>query len=305
MKRLIPLLVALGLVLAACGGSSSEVAATVGDTEIPVSEIEELTGQSGDELDSSSQAFSQALTTLITWSITEQAAAEQFGYTPTEDEIEEQLETILGNAGYESLDQMAEAEGVAEKTLRRYIVQLMTQDAIYAELQATVEAPTAEDVNNEIAVAPRNWTTVCASHILVVTEEEAQDALARISDEGDFAVVATEVSTDTQSAINGGSLGCAAAGSFVDSFAQATVDAPIGEVVGPVETEFGYHLILVTERTEATNEEVSAALTEASIASVADEWFVAVTDAAVVVVSEGFGTWVTDPTPQIVVTSEG
>lgn len=305
MKRLIPLLVVLGLVLAACGGSSSEVAATVGDTDIPVSEVEELTGQSGEDADPSSQAFSQGLTTLITWSITEQAAAEQFGYTPTEDEIEEQVETILGNAGYESLEEMAEAEGVGEKTLRRYIVQLMTQDVIYEELQTMVEAPTAEAVSNEIAAAPLNWTTVCASHILVATEEEAQDALAQISDAADFAVVATEVSTDTQSAINGGSLGCAAAGSFVDSFAQATVDAPIGEVVGPVETEFGFHLILVTERTEATDEEVSAALTEASIATVADEWFVAATNAAVVVVSDGFGSWVTDPTPQIVFTSEG
>jgi parvulin-like peptidyl-prolyl isomerase len=304
VKRLIPLLVALGLVLAACGGSS-EVAATVGASDIAVADVEELTGQSGDELDPSSQAFSQALTTLITWSITEQAAAEQFGYAPTEDDVEGQIETILGNAGYESFEQMAEAEGVAEATLRRYVVQLMTQDAIYAELQASVEAPTAEAVSSEIAAAPLNWTTVCAAHILVATEEEAQDALANISDETDFALLATEVSTDTQSAINGGSLGCAAAGSFVEPFAQATVEAPIGEVIGPIETEFGFHLILVTERTDATQEEVSEALRQASLSSVADEWFIAATDAAVVVVSDGFGSWITDPTPQIVVESEG
>lgn len=304
MKRLIPLLVAFGLVLAACGGSS-EVAATVGTTDIPIADVEELTGQSGDDLDPSGQPFSQALTTLITWSITEQAAAEQFGFAPTEEEIQEQMDAILGNAGYSSLGEMAEAEGVAEITLRRYIVQLMTQDAVYAELQATVEAPTAETVSSEIAAAPLNWTTVCASHILVATEEEAQDALVRVSDAADFAVVATEVSADTQSAVNGGNLGCVAAGTLVEPFALATAEAPLGEVIGPVETEFGYHLILVTERTNATEEEVAAAMTQEAVAAVADAWFVAATDAAVVVVSDGYGTWVTDPTPQIVFTAEG
>ncbi|MGI9641815.1 MAG: foldase protein PrsA [Acidimicrobiia bacterium] len=305
MKRLIPLLVALGMVLAACGGSSSEVAATVGTTDIAVADVEALTGQSDGDLDPSSENFSQALTTLITWSITEQAAAEEFGFAPTEDDIEEQIEIILGNAGYASLDEMAEAEGVAEATLRRYIVQLMAQDAIYAELEASVEEPTAEAISSEINAAPLNWTMVCASHILVVTEEEALDALADISDATEFAAVATEISTDTQSAIDGGSLGCAAAGSFVEPFAVATAEAPIGEVIGPVETEFGYHLILVSERTLATDEEVATALTQASLTSVADAWYIAATDDAVVVVSDGFGTWVTDPTPQIVFTAEG
>lgn len=302
MNRLVPLLVALGLVLAACGGSS-EIAASVGDTDILVADVEQLA--LGGDADPSSQAISQSLTTLITWSIADQAAAEQFGYAPTDEEVQEQIDAVLGTAGYDSLGDMAEAEGVAEDTLRRYIHQLMTQDAIYAELEATVEAPTAEAVASEIAASPLNWTTVCASHILVATEEEAQGALAQISDAEDFAAVSAEVSIDTQSALNGGSLGCAAAGGFVEPFALATVEAPIGEVVGPVETQFGYHLILVTERTNATEEEVAAAMTQESIATVADAWFVAAIDSAVVVVTDGYGTWVTDPTPQIVLTAEG
>ena len=76
-------------------------------------------------------------------------------------------------------------------------------------------------------------------------------------------------------------------------------------VVGPVETQFGYHLILVTERTNATDEEVAAALAQELAATVADDWFLAATNSAVVVVSDGFGAWVTDPAPQIVFTSEG
>jgi len=304
VKRLIPLLVVLGLVLAACGGSD-EVAATVGTTDILASDVEQLAGQSGEDADPSAQAFSQSLTTLITWSIAEQAAAEQFGYTPTDEEIQDQIDTVLLTAEYDSLGDMAEAEGVAEVTLRRYIRQLMTQDEIYAELEATVEAPTAEAVSNELADAPLNWITVCASHILVATEEEAQNALARISDAEDFAAVATEISVDTQSALNGGSLGCAAAGIYAEPFAVASAEAPIGEVIGPVETQFGYHLILVTERANATDEEVAAAMTQQSIATLADAWFVAAIDSAVVVVTDGYGTWVTDPAPQIVFTAEG
>ena len=86
---------------------------------------------------------------------------------------------------------------------------------------------------------------------------------------------------------------------------MASVEAPIGEVIGPVETQFGYHLILVTERANATDEEVAAAMTQQSIATLADAWFVAAIDSAVVVVTDGYGTWVTDPAPQIVFTAEG
>lgn len=304
MKRLIPLLLVFGLVLAACGGSS-DVAASVGETEIPVSDVEQLAGVDGDEADPSNQAISQALTTLIVWEITAQAAAEEFGYVPTEEEVQEQIDSVVTGAGYDSLEAMAESEGVGEETLERYIRQLMVQDEIFSELEATVEDPSAEAISAEIASSPLNWVTVCASHILVATEEEAQAARARIEDGTEFAVVATELSTDTGSAINGGDLGCSSAGSFVEPFAVAAVEAPIGEVTEPVETEFGYHLIVVSERTEATDEEVGAALTQESVGAVVDAWFVDATDSAIVIVSERFGTWVTDPSPQIVFTAEG
>ena len=304
MKRLIPLLVVLGLVLAACG-ESSDVAATVGDTEIPVSAVEQLAGLEGEEADPSTQAFTQSLTTLVVWEITEQAAADEFGYTPTEEEVQEQIDTVVTGAGYDSLEAMAAAEGVGEATLERYIRQLMIQDEVFASLEATVDEPTAEAISDEIAASPLSWVTVCASHILVATEEEAEAARARIEAGDDFAVVATELSTDTGSAVNGGDLGCTSASQYVEEFAVATVESPIGEVTDPVETQFGYHLIVVNDRTEATDEEVGAALAQESVGAVVDAWFLEATNSAVVVVTEGYGTWVTDPTPQIVFTAEG
>jgi peptidyl-prolyl cis-trans isomerase C len=85
-----------------------------------------------------------------------------------------------------------------------------------------------------------------ASHILVESEEVANTLLAEIQAGADFAKVAAENSTDG-SAQSGGDLGWFGLGMMVEPFEAAVVSAEVGKVVGPVKTEFGYHLILVTE----------------------------------------------------------
>jgi peptidyl-prolyl cis-trans isomerase D len=85
-----------------------------------------------------------------------------------------------------------------------------------------------------------------ARHILVDTEEQAAAARARIVGGEDFAKVAREVSKDA--AEGGGDLGWFGRGRMVPPFEQAAFDATIGEVVGPVKTQFGYHLIQVQEK---------------------------------------------------------
>jgi foldase protein PrsA len=137
------------------------------------------------------------------------------------------------------------------------------------------------------------------AHILVATEDEAMAAIERITAGEDFATVATEVSTDTASAISGGDLGCTTAGSFVDEFAAAAMDAPIGAVVGPVETQFGFHVLVVSSREEATPEDVRTTLTDQAVVAASDGWLLEVLRAASVIVSDGFGTWSTDPVPQV------
>lgn len=281
--------------LAACGGSD-EVAASVNGTEVPVGEVEELAGGTAEE---SSAAFTQSLTTIITWTITEQAAEADFGYTPSDDEVDTQIDAVLQNAGFESLEAMGESQGVTDSTLRRYIIQLMTQDAVVEGLESTVEQPTAEEIDDALATSKSSWTTVCASHILVATEEEAQAALVRINNGEDFAVLAAQMSTDTTTAVNGGDLGCSVASGYVEAFADATMSAPINVVVGPVQTEFGFHLIIVSERTEATIEEVDAALSQQAILQAADDWYLSAAEEADITVTEAYGTWVTDPTPQV------
>lgn len=93
-------------------------------------------------------------------------------------------------------------------------------------------------------------TFVNARHILVATEEEALDVIDSLNAGESFSALARAVSTDTGSGANGGELSWSPVLNYVDEFAEAVTDAPIGEIVGPVETQFGFHIIQVNAREE-------------------------------------------------------
>lgn len=86
---------------------------------------------------------------------------------------------------------------------------------------------------------------VRASHILVKTEDEANRILKRISDGEDFTAVAKRFSS-CPSRKNGGDLGWFGRGMMATEFEKAAFAADAGNVVGPVKTQFGYHVIKVT-----------------------------------------------------------
>ncbi len=86
----------------------------------------------------------------------------------------------------------------------------------------------------------------CVSHILVATEDEADALKAELDGGADFATLAQENSTDPGSGAQGGELGCQAPESWVPEFSAAMLAAEVGEVTEPVESQFGFHLILVT-----------------------------------------------------------
>ncbi len=105
--------------------------------------------------------------------------------------------------------------------------------------------------------AKREGTTpqVKASHILIKFNSNKDSALAvakkLLADARsgkDFATLAKENSQDQGSAINGGDLGFFGKGQMVKPFEEAAFAAKVGEIVGPIETEFGYHIIKVTEK---------------------------------------------------------
>lgn len=94
--------------------------------------------------------------------------------------------------------------------------------------------------------------TVNAKHILTDSEEKCNSILESIvSGEKEFEVAAQEFST-CPSGSKGGDLGEFARGHMVKEFEEAAFAAEIGHVVGPVKTQFGYHLIKVVKKNEAS-----------------------------------------------------
>ncbi len=91
--------------------------------------------------------------------------------------------------------------------------------------------------------------TARARHILVKTEGVCNDLKAKIDGGADFAALAKEHS-DCPSGQKGGDLGEFGPGKMVKEFDDVVFSADIGTVQGPVKTQFGYHLLEVTSRSE-------------------------------------------------------
>lgn len=90
-------------------------------------------------------------------------------------------------------------------------------------------------------------TQATARHILVDTEAKCQTLIDEIKGGADFAVVAKEHSS-CPSSRDGGSLGTFGKGQMVKEFETACFDGEIGDVQGPIKTQFGYHVVEVTAR---------------------------------------------------------
>jgi len=88
-----------------------------------------------------------------------------------------------------------------------------------------------------------------ARHILVDSEEVAEDLKLQIEEGADFAELAREHSS-CPSSRQGGDLGEFGRGQMVPEFDRVVFTGEVGKPLGPVKTQFGYHLIEVTTRTD-------------------------------------------------------
>lgn len=118
--------------------------------------------------------------------------------------------------------------------LQAFIKTAVTDEA----LQAAYDAKYA-------ALEPE--TEYSAAHILVDSEEKANDLKKQLEGGADFAALAKTNSSDTGSGANGGDLGWFAKGMMVKPFEDAILAAEKGKVYGPVKTDFGWHLILLKD----------------------------------------------------------
>jgi hypothetical protein len=120
------------------------------------------------------------------------------------------------------------------------------------------------------------FTTVEALHILVDTEAEAQDVHRQVTAPGatqqTFEDLAKEVSTDTGSGANGGSLGQAVASTYVPEFGEAAAALEPGEISEPVQSEFGWHVIYLVDKQVTPFEEARTQLVQGEQGTLFNAW---------------------------------
>jgi len=87
-----------------------------------------------------------------------------------------------------------------------------------------------------------------ARHILVKTEAQCSDLIKEIEGGGDFAALASQHSDCPSGKQSGGDLGSFGPGQMVKEFDEAVFNGEVGAVQGPIKTQFGFHVLQVTER---------------------------------------------------------
>ncbi len=148
-------------------------------------------------------------------------------------------------------------------------------------------------------VALVNWYAAChgtgkaVAHILVPTLAQANSILAQVRAGASFAELAQRDSRDTASAPLGGMLGCLGLVQYVKPFQHAADQAPVGQPVGPVHTQFGYHIILVTpwnEQAVRANQQLAQQAQQQALQAASDA-LNALLVSAHVWIDPRFGTW--------------
>ncbi|HVM12834.1 MAG TPA: peptidylprolyl isomerase [Egibacteraceae bacterium] len=297
----------IALFAAACapeGAGSPNAAATVNGEEIPIAEVQErfdavrenpqfaeqLEGEEGEAFEQQVQA--EILTGLIRSRLLHQGA-EELGVELTEEDIDAKREEIIEEVGgEEAFEQIVEDNNLTEETIRSQLRDLAMQDLVGEELTADLAA----DDEEVQAAYDETYGTASARHILTETEDEANQVLERLEAGEDFGELAAEVSTDPSASENQGDLGEFSRDQMVPEFSDAVFAAEEGETIGPVESQFGFHVIEVLEIDEGPPiEDVEDELREDLLSEERDqavqEWLVEQSQAAEVTVNPRFGEW--------------
>lgn len=125
----------------------------------------------------------------------------------------------------------------------------LAQRAVMDRVEEPVDDAAVEAAYDTLVEEFEPETEYNAAHIIVPTEEEAAELKAEIEGGADFAEVAKEHSQDGAAA-QGGSLGWFGPGQMVPEFEAAVAEMEPGEVAGPIQTQFGWHLIKLNETRE-------------------------------------------------------
>lgn len=290
-----------------------DVAATVAGTEIPVETVEERVGLLGEAAGVDTRSTERnVLSQLVQVTAVRRAAADELG-VDLEDAVSGPAisaavaERIEAGGGEQAFEDSAAAQGIppdsavalAEADAEVQLLVEAVQDALLEQLPE--DAVDEDELRAQYESDPSAYQSSDVAHILLETEQAAQDALDRLEAGEDFDELARELSTGP-SGPNGGELGVNPRGTFVEEFQEAVYaeSTEPGEVVGPVETEFGFHLIRVNEIITQPFDEV---LRQAQLEAIDDD-FTAFIDTtfseAEVTVDPYYGSWDPEQTTIVV-----
>lgn len=227
MKKLVMVAtITAGLIgLSACSGDDAEVVVETNEGNITKEAFyEELKATAGESV-----LQNMVLKTIL-----------EGKYDVDESAIEEQMNMYREQYG-DMFELLLQQQGIAseaafEEQLR---MQLLQQEALADGVEVTDEE-IEEQYNRMI-------NEVQASHILVEDEELANELYERATNGEDFAALAEEYSTDSGSAAEGGSVGYFSRGQMVPAFEDKAYELEIGEISEPVQSDFGFHIIYVTD----------------------------------------------------------
>lgn len=205
---------------------------------------------SGDEVvvsttygDITKDQFYEDIKNLAGNALLEQVVIEQIlenNYEVTDEEVEEQFNTVKEQYG-DSFQSVLEANGLTESAFKDNVRFSLLQEKATKDVEVT-----DEEIKNYYEQGKYELN---ARHILVADEETANEVVEKLNNGGDFAKLAEEYSQDG-SASNGGELGWFTVGSMVPEFNDAAYALEVNEISEPVKSQFGYHIIQVTDKRE-------------------------------------------------------
>jgi foldase protein PrsA len=173
-------------------------------------------------------------------------AAEKDGFSMSDEELKKELDVYKG---YFNTDEEYKTFLETNEMTEEYLTEAIKKEYIINQyLQKNIEnaVPTDEELK-KVYEDTKMGQQVRASHILVNTEDEANAVKDRLNKGETFEDVAKEVSIDG-SKDNGGDLDFFSYGSMVKEFSEAAFSMNVGDVSDPVKSQFGYHIIKVTDK---------------------------------------------------------
>lgn len=262
-------LVLLVLSLTACQTQNGEIVAKVNGDVISKDEFYQEMVKAGGK---------QLLERLIDQKLIQQAADEK-GVKVTDKQVNEKLDEMKEQFGGEAAFQMYLAQfGMTEDLIKQDVRnQLLIEGILGPEIEISEEEMKAYfEENKDVLGEPEQ---VKARHILVETEEQAREVLAKLDQGESFETLAQQYSTDEASKGNGGDLGYFERGVMVPEFEEAAFSLSPGETSGPVKTQFGYHIIRVEDFKEAQpavyeemKEDIESMLRQQKVAEKMETW---------------------------------